>query len=45
MANLEKDSKTFVDQPLKFSEASVLQNFYRMMSDANQNPSKERVQV
>ena len=43
MARLYKDSKTFVDKPVKTSPQLVLQNFQDMMEQTAKRPSKEQV--
>ena len=43
MARLYKDSKTFVDKPIKTSEEEVLANFAELMQTTFNSPSKEQV--
>jgi len=45
MANIHKDSKTFVDKSLKTSPREVLQKFDELMKETENNPNKEQVSV
>ncbi len=45
LPKLYPDSKTFVDKPMKFSEAEVLKNFRQMMGETGSKPSADQVQV
>ena len=38
-----KDSKTFVDMPMKQPLTSVMDHFMRMMNETGDNPGKARV--
>lgn len=42
-AHLHKDSKTFVDMPMRFDREYVWKHFNLMMNNTNGNPSKNDV--
>ncbi|KAI4456205.1 trehalase [Holotrichia oblita] len=43
MAGLYEDSKSFVDKSLKYNVSTTLRTFNKLMSDTDQNPSKEQL--
>ena len=45
MAELYSDSKTFVDKKIKVDPAIVLANFELLMSQTNNQPSKQQLQL
>lgn len=43
MAQLYKDSKTFVDKKLRFPPSQVLESFYQLLNQTENQPSQEDV--
>lgn len=43
IAELYKDSKTFIDKPLRYAPSQVLENFYLLMNQTGNQPTQDDV--